>query len=422
MTIDERAEDLASDLGVDKTEVKRDLENLVSYSVPMEEAVRSLRRKYGDTDGGGGGPSAVDIAEITPESSAVTVTATVLTSGKRQIRYQGEDHEISEGELADESGRISYTAWEAFDVEPGDVVTLGNASVREWEGNPELNIGEQTSIEVSDQTLDLDVSVGGDSALADLEAGDRGRNVEVTVLEVEQRTIDGRDGETTILSGVVGDETARLPFTDWDPHERVEEGTTLRLENVYIREFRGVPSVNITQYTTVAELQDEIDASEPQRMPIREAVARGGVYDVELVGNVIAIRDGSGLIKRCPECNRVIQKGQCRTHGSVEGIDDLRVKAILDDGTDTVTIVLDADLTESIYGGDVEAAKEQARDAMDQEVVAETIADTLVGHEYRVRGHLSVDDFGANLETTDFEQNDADPQTAAESLLQEVGR
>jgi len=386
----------------------------------MDEALRSLRRKYGE-ESGNGGPQAVDIADITTDASSVTVTGVVLTAGRRRIRYQGEDHEILEGEIADPSGRISYTAWEDIDVEPGDVVRLGNVSVREWADRPELNIGEQTSLEHVEETVDIDAAVGGDSDLAALEPGDRGRNVEVQILDVEERTIDGRDGETEILSGVLGDPTARLPFTDWDPHGTVTEGAALGLANVYVREFRGVPSVNITEFTEVTELAESVTASEPQRMPIVDAVERGGAYDLELNGNIIEIRDGSGLIERCPECGRVVQKGQCRTHGEVEGEDDLRVKAILDDGTGTVTAVLDADMTEAIYGGGVEAAKEAARDAMDQAVVAEAIAESLVGHEYRVRGHLSVDDFGANLEATDFERVETDPQTAAEGLLEGIG-
>ncbi len=44
-------------------------------------------------------------------------------------------------------------------------------------------------------------------------------------------------------------------------------------------------------------------------MDIGDAVRTGGVYDVCVVGNLIAVRDGSGLIQRCPECYRVIQKG-----------------------------------------------------------------------------------------------------------------
>jgi len=127
----------ASDLGVDKAEVTRDLENLVNYSVPMDEAKQSLRRKYGDGGGGGGGgPTSKDIADVSPDDGNVTVTARVLTVGQRSIQYQGDEHVIFEGELADASGKISYTAWEDFGLSPGDTIEAGNAGVREWTAAP----------------------------------------------------------------------------------------------------------------------------------------------------------------------------------------------------------------------------------------------------------------------------------------------
>jgi len=421
MSLDDHAEELASDLGVDKTEVKRDLENLVEYSVPVEEAKDSLRRKYGDGGGGGGGPTTKSIAEITTGDSNVTVTGTVLTVGKRSIRYQGNDNVIFEGEIADETGKISYTAWDDFGLQAGQTITAGNAGIREWEGDPELNLGESTTIGLADEDLDVDHPVGGDSGLAELEPGDRGRNVEVTVLEVETKTIDGRDGETDILSGILADETTRLPFTDWEPHEAITEGASIRLEDVFVREFRGAPSVNVSEFTTVTALDRTVEATdEAPRLAVRDAIESGGLFDVELVGNVIAVRDGSGLIERCPECGRVVQNGQCRTHGAVDGVDDLRIKAILDDGTGTVTAILDDELTETIYGGDIEDAKDHAREEMDQEAVADDIRETLVGREFRVRGSLSVDEYGANLNARSFDETDDDPASRASDLLTEV--
>ncbi|PCR91147.1 Single-stranded DNA binding protein [Natrinema ejinorense] len=426
MELDDHAEDLASDLGVDKEEVKADLQNLVEYSVPVDEAKQSLRRKYGDgSSGGGGTPSAKDIAEITPDESNVTVTGVVLTAGERSIRYQGADHVIVEGRLADETGVIDYTAWEDFGLEPGDTITAGNAGVREWDGEPELNLGESTSLSFQDGSLEISdgisYEIGGEAQLADLRTGDRAVTIEVTVVDCERKTIDGRDGETDILSGVFGDESGRLPFTNWDPAPEIEDGGSVRIENAYVQEFRGVPEVNVSAFSTVTELDREIDVgSDTSTMDVGDAVGTGGIYDVEVVGNLLAVRDGSGLIQRCPECYRVIQKGQCRTHGDVEGIDDLRVKAILDDGTGTVTVVLDDELTERVYDGTLDDALEQAREAMDQEVVADTIRERIVGREYRVRGHLSVDEYGANLDAETFEESDDDPADRATAFLEEV--
>ena len=423
MELDDHAEELASDLGVDKEEVRSDLENLVEYSVPIDEAKRNLRRKYGDdesTEGTAEIPTK-DIAAISTGDSSVSTTAVVLTSGKRSIQYNGEEHVIIEGELADESGTISYTSWEEFDLTPGQTVRIGNADVREWDGKPELNLGNSTTVEPIEDDLDIGAEVGGDRTLAALTPGDRGRNVEVRVLDVESKTIDGRDGETEILSGTLGDESGRLPFTDWEPREQVREGASLRLEDVFVREFRGVPSVNISEFSTVEELDRTVEVSESaQRRTVRQAVESGGLYDVEVLGNVVAVRDGSGLIERCPECGRVVQNGQCRSHGEVDGEDDLRVKAILDDGTGTVTVVLDSDLTSRIYGGDLDDAREHARDAMDREVVADAIREEIVGHEFRVRGSLSVDDFGANLDAAEFDAHESDPADRARRLLSEV--
>ncbi|WP_251342886.1 Single-stranded DNA binding protein [Haloplanus halophilus] len=423
MQLDDHAEDLASDLGVDKAEVKEDLQSLLEYNVPIEEAKGSVRRKHGGDDGSAATPTAKSLDDVSPDDGSVTVTVRVLTKGTRSIRYQGEDRVIREGEFADGTGRISYTAWESFDFEPGDSITVGNANVREWEGDPELNLGTNTTVAPASDPVETPHEVGGERDLIDLEPGDRGRTVEVTVVEVERRTIDGRDGETEILSGVVADESARLPLTDWDPHADVEAGASLRLSDVYVREYRGVPQVNVTEFSTVETLDRTVEAPDSApRMGIGEAVATGGLFDVELLGNVIAVRDGSGLIERCPDCGRVVQNGQCRAHGEVEGEDDLRVKAILDDGTGTVTAVLGTDLTAAVYGGGVEDAKAAARDAMDKEVVADEIRDRIVGREYRVRGSLSVDEYGANLDAEEFVESADDPADRASELLAGVAR
>jgi replication factor A1 len=422
MDLDDHAEELASDLGVDKEEVKQDLENLVQYSVPIGEAKQSVRRKHGGGGSGGSTPTSKDVAEVTPDDGNVTVTARVLSVGTRTIRYQGEDQTIREGELADASGRTDYTAWQDFGFEPGDTVTIGNANVREWEGNPELNLGQSTTVSLESETPDVPYEVGGESDLVGLEPGDRGRVLDVRVLEVEEKVIDGRDGETTILSGVVGDETAKLPFTDWNPHPAVTEGASLRLSDVYVREFRGVPSVNVSEHTEVSGLESEVSVAESApRMGVGEAIDTGGMFDVEVVGNLLAVRDGSGLIERCPECGRVVQNGQCRSHGEVDAEDDMRVKAIVDDGSGAVTAVLGRDLTEEVYDADMDAALEAAREAMDREVVADEIREQVVGREFRVRGNLSIDEYGANLDATEFAESDDDPAERARETLRDLG-
>jgi hypothetical protein len=57
---------------------------------------------------------------------------------------------------------------------------------------------------------------------------------------------------------------------------------------------------------------------------------------------------------------------------------------------------------------------------MDKEVVAETIRERLVGNAYRVRGSLSVDEYGPNLNVEAFDAADEDPAALATAALAEV--
>lgn len=426
MDVDDHAEELASTLGVDKTEVKSDLENLVAYSVPVDEAVQSIRRKYGSDTGNAAVPSTKDVDAVDIDDGNVTVTVRVITVGCRTIQYQGDEQVIREGILADETGTISYTAWQDFGFEPGDSVTIGNAGVREWDGQPELNIGQSSTVAVETDSIsvvehDLPCPIGGHTSLLELRPGNRGRVVDVEIIEIEERVIDGRDGETTIHSGVIADGSGRLPFTDWGARSILSSGETYRFDDVYIREFRGAPQVNLSTFTTVESLSEDIEITDDaKQVEIGEAVDSGGVFDVEIIATVLEVREGSGLIERCPECNRALQGGQCREHGAVEAKNDMRVKAIVDDGTGAVTAILDRELTESVYGGSMDEAMSVAREAMDKSVIAEEIRSTIVGREYRIRGNLSVDEYGANLETAEFEQTSDDPATRAQSVLEEV--
>jgi replication factor A1 len=426
MSLEDRAEELASDLGADKAEVQSALENLVSYSVPLDEAVQSVRRKYGDGGGGSGEPSQADIADVTAEGGNVTVTGTVLSAGRRSIYIDGDVRVIQEGELADGTGKVIFTDWADTGLAPGDTVTLGNAGVREFMGRTQLNVNESTTVAFREEPLDVPYEVGGVAALRDLRSGDGAVTVEVRVIEAETREVSAREGEQKrILSGVVSDGSTRLPFTDWEPddHGAMAEDASVRIENAHVKEFRGVPQVTLGEYTTVEALDRELaPGDEAPRLSVGEAVSSGGVFDVELVGSILDVREGSGLIQRCPECGRIVQKGQCRSHGAVEGVDDLRTKAILDDGTGTATVVLDDELTSDVYGGGLEDALEHARDAMDQEVVAQRIREHVVGKEYRVRGNLSVDDYGANVDAAEFEAVEDDPAERARDLLAEVSR
>jgi replication factor A1 len=175
--------------------------------------------------------------------------------------------------------------------------------------------------------------------------------------------------------GLVGDESGRVKFVAFETSdlEKIEEGKSYELENVVTDEYQGDYSIKLNRTTTITEVEDDIEV---------------GDSDVTVEGALVDLQAGSGLIKRCPEdgCTRVLNSSRCSEHGEVEGEFDLRLKAVLDNGTDVQDVIFNREATEEVTGIGMEEAKEMARDALKREVVAEQMKDIVVGRYYTITG------------------------------------
>ncbi|SEW19787.1 replication factor A [Halobacterium jilantaiense] len=175
--------------------------------------------------------------------------------------------------------------------------------------------------------------------------------------------------------GLLGDPTGTIKFTKWAKSDlaNLEEGKTYRLGNVVTDEYQGRYSVKLNKTTTIEEVDEEFEV---------------GDNEDEVEGALVDVQSGSGLIKRCPEedCTRVLQNGRCNEHGEVEGEFDLRIKGVLDDGTDVHEVIFDEEATEALTGIGLEEAKQMAKDALDTTVVADEMKAKILGKYYRVTG------------------------------------
>jgi replication factor A1 len=175
--------------------------------------------------------------------------------------------------------------------------------------------------------------------------------------------------------GLLGDPTGTIKFTKWAKSDlaNLEEGKTYRLGNVVTDEYQGRFSVKLNKTTTIEEVDEEFEV---------------GDNEDEVEGALVDVQSGSGLIKRCPEedCTRVLQNGRCNEHGEVEGEFDLRIKGVLDDGTDVHEVIFDEEATEDLTGIGLEEAKQMAKDALDTTVVADEMKAKILGKYYRVTG------------------------------------
>jgi len=173
--------------------------------------------------------------------------------------------------------------------------------------------------------------------------------------------------------GLFGDESGTIKFTKWVKAAlpAVEEGKNYIFKNVATSEWQGQFSIKLNKTSEIIPISEEIEV---------------GSTPTEFSGAIVDIQSGSGLIKRCPECNRALVKGACGEHGKVEGIYDLRVKAVMDDGERVQDILLNREVTEALTGITLEKAKEMATEALDQAVVLDMIKSKLVGRYFVVSG------------------------------------
>jgi len=172
--------------------------------------------------------------------------------------------------------------------------------------------------------------------------------------------------------GLLGDDTGTIKFVAWAKADLppVEEGKSYVFKNLVTDSWQGRFSVKMNKTTTIVPAEDVEVASN----------------DTAITGAVVDVQSGSGLVKRCPECNRILVKGACVDHGKQEGEYDLRVKAVIDDGRTAQDIILNQEMTCRVTGIDVKVAKKMAMDAVDPAVVYDEIKRILLGKYFTVKG------------------------------------
>jgi replication factor A1 len=75
-------------------------------------------------------------------------------------------------------------------------------------------------------------------------------------------------------------------------------------------------------------------------------------------------------------------------HGNVDGIYDLRIIAVMDDGVSVQEALFNREITESISEITLDEAKEMAVDALDHSVVLDEMKKRLLGRYYTMTGSV----------------------------------
>jgi len=410
---------------IDHDTIQKELVTLLEYKVPPDEAKRSLLKKYATNDI----QEKKSLADIQGGERNIEITARILNINLKVVGIKGEEHTIFIGTMADETGARSFTSWEDFGINEGDILKITNCYGRIWQGMPQINFGPRSTVDRLDpKTIDpLPIKkLNKPIPLVELETGTTFVHTIFRIIEVEQQKINTKNGPKTIINGIGADSSAKLPFTSWILDPELVIDNTVEIKNAHVRSWQGIPTINIDEFTTihrsktVLSAYDIADVLDPIPVRLNCIVNRDGAFDVIVEGSIISIRPGSGLIKRCPKCSRVIRKNICRVHGPVKGIDDLRIKSILDDGTGVLTIVMDSNLTQKIIDISIEKAVTMASTNMISSFFEEEIKRKLLGRTMQLRGNMTRGEYGITLVATDAQLIEIDTIAKACALIQEM--
>jgi len=127
-----------------------------------------------------------------------------------------------------------------------------------------------------------------------------------------------------------------------------------------------------------------IEADQIKRIlekPPTKKAAETKDFKPKLSGKITQIYDGSGLIQRCPKCNRWIIDNFCVVHSDVTGIWDLRIKAKFDDGKRRCTLIFKRDITEKCVKITLEEAKK-----LGEAATLEKIKKSIIGKNVEIDG------------------------------------
>ena len=415
---------------VEKKTLREDLEKYVlKYRTGVAVAKDSIIKKYRNPRPAGtffnGAPVTKKVKELEGTEMQVTIVARMVYVDKKTINTKAGPKEIISGILGDDTGTAPFTIWSSEgEFEKGRVYTFKNGYTKKWQDQVQVNIGHNGSV-IPNDDVTLPVPTGNASApssardvnIADIT--DQTKNVNVTgrISGVESRQIKVKGEDKTVYGGILTDETGRIQFTSWVDHG-LKDGEVITAKNAYIRSWKGIPQLNIGDNTQVERSDKAIEAapSGPSQKTVEDIMKVGGGLDLSITGTIVDVRGGSGLIKRCPQCNRSVLGEECSLHGRIEPVMDLRLKLTIDDGTGAISAIINRKDTENITGITLDAAIEMAKEKGDMSIVADRMSSTLLLKKVTVTGNVMSDEYGPQMSVRGTELATTDVQKEAEEL------
>ncbi|MDY6930820.1 MAG: replication protein A [Halobacteriota archaeon] len=360
-----RSQFFESGIDVSLDEIEKRLDLLINnYKVPEDEAIRTVKSYF---------MSKNDLPSLQPQDSENIKIKDIKLEGQwigmkaKVIQLWENKHDsISQvGLLGDDTGTIKFVSWNKAALpllDEGASYQFKSVVTDSYNDRFSVKFNHNTRITKLNEDID---ATGGAAKISDITAVGQWINLRAKVLQIWDS-----NHESISQVGLLGDDSGTVKFTIWASSGLPEliEGRSYELKNVISDIWQDRINVKLNRNSSITEIAEDIDTDVSDEM--------------RMSGAIVTILDGSGLIKRCTTCNRVLyEDGSCAEHGLVNGVDDLRIKGVIDDGEVAQEFLLNLDAIKNIAGISLEEAMGSG-----QEALMKRIKSLLLGRYFEVTG------------------------------------
>ena len=165
--------------------------------------------------------------------------------------------------------------------------------------------GKANGLTFSNPSIE-DLSKATTSQISDLRNGMKDVIVTVQVESWQSRTFTNSDGEEKIVrSGDVMDPSGRCRLTAWCEIEP-KPGDFLHLNGARVQFWQGSPDLVVDNSEQIQNLSEAPwDAINPEnhwvQITLSDLVNGGSRRGIKTTGTIVAVKNDSGIIERCPE-------------------------------------------------------------------------------------------------------------------------
>lgn len=365
--------------GQSKIDINKELSDLVNnYGISLAEAERTIVNKYAKENNviiytNQARSNAIrDINTINLANEWVTVEAKVISANKTQ-----NNKIFMKAVIADHSGAIPVTLWSRKieeprlpEIKPDKWYRISNAVVNGYNNTLSLSVVKTTTIDEISEKSEMESSFTHINELG------------VGIYNIKGKVVQLFESKSDKLHqvGLIGDSTGIVKFVSWASSNptTLEKGKVYSFNYVQSQKYNNMMSITISESKEIGETID---------VPSNQS---------DIIGNLVSIKVGSGLIKRCKVdgCTRVLtRQNYCSIHEIQPDFKyDMRIKGIIDDGFTAYNVIMTLPIVEKISGMSLEEAiKIAENNPLGADEVMIRLQSLLVGRYFQITGTIYPD-------------------------------